>query len=143
MQNANQSTFCVAQSYDTLDYLKSIWPKFLSSGVRIFKMSKKRILFVISPISGGKKKTAFNKQVLEVLDLNRFDPTFKITDHANHAFELAKQAIEEKYDAVIAVGGDGTINEIGSALVGTKMPLGIIPEGSGNGLEIGRASCRE
>src|SRR5690606_6479284 len=47
-----------------------------------------------------------------------------------------KQAIEEKYDAVIAVGGDGTINEIGSALVGTKMPLGIIPEGSGNGLAL-------
>ncbi|MGH2623912.1 MAG: diacylglycerol/lipid kinase family protein [Sphingobacterium sp.] len=99
-------------------------------------MAKKRILFVINPISGGKKKTTFNKQVLEVLDLNRFDPTFKITDHANHAFELAKQAIEEKYDAVIAVGGDGTINEIGSALVGTQMPLGIIPEGSGNGLAL-------
>ena len=136
MQNANQSTFCVAQSYDTLDYLKSIWPKFLSSGVRLFKMSKKRILFVINPISGGKKKTAFNKQVLEVLDLNRFDPTFKITDHANHGYELATAAVEEGYDAVVAVGGDGTINEIGSALVNTDTPLGIIPEGSGNGLAL-------
>lgn len=97
-------------------------------------MRKKRILFVINPVSGGKKKTAFNKQVLEVLDLNRFDPTFKVTDHANHAYELAKSAIEEQYDAVIAVGGDGTINEIGSALAGSEVPLGIIPEGSGNGL---------
>jgi len=97
-------------------------------------MRKKRILFVINPVSGGKKKTAFNKQVLEVLDLNRFDPTFKVTDHANHAYELAKSAIEEQYDAVIAVGGDGTINEIGSALAGCEVPLGIIPEGSGNGL---------
>ncbi len=99
-------------------------------------MTKKRILFVVNPVSGGKKKTAFNKQVLEVLDLSRFEPTFKTTNHVNHAFELAQQAIEEKYDAVIAVGGDGTINEIGSALAGTNTPLGIIPEGSGNGLAL-------
>ncbi len=97
---------------------------------------RKRILFVINPISGGKKKTAFNKQVLEVLDLEKFDPTFKITDHANHAFELGRSAIEEGYDAVVAVGGDGTINELGSAILGTSMPLGIIPEGSGNGLAL-------
>ena len=97
---------------------------------------RKRILFVVNPISGGKKKTAFNKQVLEVLDLEKFDPTFKITDHANHAFELGKLAIEEGYDAVVAVGGDGTINELGSAICGTGMPLGIIPEGSGNGLAL-------
>lgn len=99
-------------------------------------MRKKRILFVINPVSGGKKKTTFNKQVLEVLDLNRFDPTFKITNHANHAYELAQSAIDEQYDAVIAVGGDGTINEIGTALVGSDIPLGIVPEGSGNGLAL-------
>src|SRR5690606_821118 len=95
-----------------------------------------RISFVINPFSGGKKKTAFNKQVLEVLDLEKFDPTFKITDHANHAFELGRLAIAEKYDAVVAVGGDGTINELGSAILGTDMPLGIIPEGSGDGLAL-------
>ncbi len=99
-------------------------------------MAKKRILFIVNPISGGKKKTAFNKQVLEVLDLSRFEPTFKLTNHVNHGYELAKEAIEEKYDAVVAVGGDGTINEIGSALVGSETPLGIVPEGSGNGLAL-------
>ncbi|MVZ63568.1 diacylglycerol/lipid kinase family protein [Sphingobacterium humi] len=99
-------------------------------------MTKKRILFVVNPVSGGKKKTAFNKQVLEVLDMSRFEPTFKTTNHVNHAYELAQQAIEEKYDAVVAVGGDGTINEIGSALAGSNTPLGIIPEGSGNGLAL-------
>ncbi|NQD70251.1 diacylglycerol kinase family lipid kinase [Sphingobacterium shayense] len=97
---------------------------------------RKRILFVINPISGGKKKSAFNKQVLEVLDLEKFDPTFKITDHPNHAFELGKSAIAEGYDAVVAVGGDGTINELGSAILGSDLPLGIIPEGSGNGLAL-------
>lgn len=99
-------------------------------------MQRKRILFIINPISGGKKKTAFNKQVLEVLDLDAFNPTFQRTAHKNHAYHLAKNAVKEGYDAVVAVGGDGTINEIGSALVGTDMPLGIIPEGSGNGLAL-------
>jgi diacylglycerol kinase (ATP) len=98
--------------------------------------TRKRILFVINPISGGKRKTAFNKQVLGALDLKTFNPTFQQTTHANHAYELAKQAVEEKYDAVVAVGGDGTINEIGSALVGSGIPLGIIPQGSGNGLAL-------
>lgn len=97
---------------------------------------QKKILFVINPISGGKKKTAFNTKVLEVLDMGKFKPTFQHTSHPNHAYELAKMAISEGYDAVVAVGGDGTINEIGSALIGTNMPMGIIPEGSGNGLAL-------
>jgi len=97
---------------------------------------RKRILFVINPISGGKKKTVFNKKVLGVLDMARFSPTFKITDHPNHAFELGRLAVSENYDAVVAVGGDGTINEIGSALLGSGVPLGIVPEGSGNGLAL-------
>lgn len=98
--------------------------------------TKKKILFVINPISGGKRKSAFKKQILDTLDLNKFEPTFQQTDHAGHAHELAKQAIVNKYDVVVAVGGDGTINEIGSALAGTDTPLGIIPEGSGNGLAL-------
>lgn len=97
---------------------------------------QKKILFVINPISGGKKKTAFNKQVLETLDLQLFNPTFKQTNGPNHAYELGLMAIEEGYDAVVAVGGDGTINELGSALVNTGIPLGIVPEGSGNGLAL-------
>ncbi|MFD2598383.1 diacylglycerol/lipid kinase family protein [Sphingobacterium corticis] len=98
--------------------------------------AKKKILFVINPISGGKRKTAFKKQILDTLDLNKFEPTFQQTDHAGHAYDLAKQAIANAYDVVVAVGGDGTINEIGSALAGTDTPLGIIPEGSGNGLAL-------
>lgn len=98
--------------------------------------NKKKILFVINPISGGKKKTAFNKHILETLDLGKFEPTFQRTDHAGHAYELAKEAVSNNYDAVVAVGGDGTINEIGAALVGTGVPLGIVPEGSGNGLAL-------
>ncbi|MCA5003961.1 diacylglycerol/lipid kinase family protein [Sphingobacterium bovistauri] len=97
---------------------------------------QKKILFVINPISGGKKKTAFNKKVLEVLDMGKFKPTFQHTSGPNHAYELGQMAIKEGYDAVVAVGGDGTINELGSALLGTNIPMGIIPEGSGNGLAL-------
>lgn len=97
---------------------------------------QKKILFVINPISGGKKKTAFNTKVLEVLDLKKFKPTFQQTSRAGHAYELGKMAVEEQYDAVVAVGGDGTINELGAALLGSNIPLGIIPEGSGNGLAL-------
>ena len=97
---------------------------------------RKQILFVINPISGGKRKTSFKKQVLDVLDLQKFDPTFQQTARPNHAYEIGLQAIQEGYDAVIAVGGDGTIKELGSALVGSGIPLGIIPEGSGNGLAL-------
>lgn len=97
---------------------------------------QKKILFVINPISGGKKKTAFNKKVLEELDLKKFKPTFQQTNSAGHAFELGRMAIAENYHAVVAVGGDGTINELGSALLGSNIPLGIIPEGSGNGLAL-------
>ena len=102
----------------------------------VFMQKQKKILFVINPISGGKKKTAFNKQVLETLNLEFFNPTFKQTTGPNHAYELGKMAIEEGYDAVVAVGGDGTINELGSALVDSGIPLGVVPEGSGNGLAL-------
>ena len=98
--------------------------------------TQKKILFVINPISGGKKKTVFNKTVLEVLDLEKFHPTFQLTTGPNHAYEIGLQAVEEKYDAVVAVGGDGTINELGAALMGSGIPMGIIPEGSGNGLAL-------
>src|SRR3546814_7641648 len=126
---------------------------------------KQRILFVVNPISGGKKKKGVEKQVMADLDTTLFDATFAFTAYAGHANELAAQAVADHVDVVVAVGGDGTINEIAAALDGTDTVLGIIPEGSGNGLalylgiqtnewaairrlnraehKIGRASCRE
>ncbi len=56
------------------------------------------------------------------------------TQRAGHATELARQAVEEGYELVVAIGGDGTMNEIASALVGTSVMFGLIPCGSGNGL---------
>lgn len=97
---------------------------------------KKRILFVVNPISGGKKKKGFEKRVIADLDSARYDAKFRFTECPGHANELAKHAVADQVDVVVAVGGDGTINEIASALNGTDTALGIIPEGSGNGLAL-------
>lgn len=100
-------------------------------------MGKRRcVLFIVNPISGGKKKTGFEKRALAELDASVYDARFTVTDYPGHAHGLAKQAVSEGMDIVVAVGGDGTINEVASALNGTATTLGIIPEGSGNGLAL-------
>jgi YegS/Rv2252/BmrU family lipid kinase len=68
-----------------------------------------------------------------LLNKELFSPTVVTTEYAGHATQLAQQFALEGYYAVIAVGGDGTINEVGKGLCGTNTALGIIPNGSGNG----------
>lgn len=97
---------------------------------------KKRILFIVNPISGGKKKNGFEQRAIEELDATVYDADFAFTKYVNHAYELAVGAVGSGIDVVVAVGGDGTINEIASALNGTSTVLGIVPEGSGNGLAL-------
>jgi len=97
---------------------------------------KQRVLFVVNPISGGKKKKGVQKRVMADLDNAVFDATFAFTGYAGHANALAAQAVADGVDVVVAVGGDGTINEIAAALNDTETVLGIIPEGSGNGLAL-------
>jgi len=99
-------------------------------------IKKKRVLFVVNPISGGKKKKGFEKRAREGLDMDLYDAQFVFTECAGHANQLGKEAVKDGVDLVVAVGGDGTINEIASALNGTETALGIIPEGSGNGLAL-------
>ena len=95
---------------------------------------KKKILFIINPISGGHNKTEIIKAIPKLLDNNIFDISITHTKRAGHAAKIAKKAVEANMDIVVAVGGDGTINEIASQLVNTNTALAIIPCGSGNGL---------
>ncbi|RYE40469.1 MAG: diacylglycerol kinase family lipid kinase, partial [Sphingobacteriales bacterium] len=97
-------------------------------------MEKKNILFVINPISGGKDKRGFPIAAAKFLDSSIFNAQFEFTQYAHHADELASNAVSSGVDIVVAVGGDGTINEVASALVDTKTIMGIVPCGSGNGL---------
>ena len=95
---------------------------------------RKKIAFIINPISGTQNKVLIVKQIDELLDKERFELEIIYTEYAGHATEIAAQKASEGYFAVAAVGGDGTINEIARSLVHTSTALAIIPCGSGNGL---------
>lgn len=96
--------------------------------------NKKKIVFVINPISGTQGKEQILAWVNEKLDREKYDMEVVYTEYAGHAIEIAAQKAAEKAFAVVAIGGDGTINEIARSLVHTDTALGIIPCGSGNGL---------
>lgn len=68
------------------------------------------------------------------LNHDKFEHDFRFTERSEHAKELAQEAIAEGCKIIVAVGGDGSINEVASALLGTDAVMGIIPAGSGNGL---------
>ena len=95
---------------------------------------KKRIWFIINPIAGVRRKDDIPALVREYLDQDLFDFEIQYTNYKGHAQELAKEAISANIDIVCAVGGDGSVHEIGTTLIGSKVLLAIIPIGSGNGL---------
>jgi diacylglycerol kinase (ATP) len=98
--------------------------------------NKINILFIVNPKAGITIKSKLLIRLLagRYLDSRKYKPEVRFTKHASHATELAKEAIEKGIPTVIAVGGDGTVNEVASALVNTSTTLGILPTGSGNGL---------
>lgn len=93
----------------------------------------KRVLFLINPVSGIGKQKSVERCIKTDLDPNKLSVDISYTEYKGHARELAGQAVGH-YDAVVAVGGDGTVNEVASKLVGTETALAIVPAGSGNGL---------
>ena len=95
---------------------------------------KKAITFIVNPISGTQDKKRILNWIDEKLDKNVYVPEIVYTEHAGHATDIAQAKAEEQAFAVVAIGGDGTINEIARSLVNTRTALGIIPCGSGNGL---------
>ena len=98
-------------------------------------MSKqKSVTFIMNPISGTVKKAGIPDIVAETIDQDRFSYRVAWTEYAGHASVLAQQEVEAGTDIVVAVGGDGTVNEVGRSLVGTPTALAIVPCGSGNGL---------
>ena len=95
---------------------------------------KKKISFIINPKSGTQCKEQILHLLDEKLDKAKYVQEVIYTEYAGHAVEIAAQKAKENVHAVVAIGGDGTINEIARSLVHTKTALGIIPCGSGNGL---------
>jgi diacylglycerol kinase (ATP) len=99
-------------------------------------MTKTNILFIVNPRAGITIKSKFLIRLLagQYLDNERYKPEVQFTKYATHATELASQAVESGIPIVIAVGGDGTVNEVARALINTDTAMGILPTGSGNGL---------
>jgi YegS/Rv2252/BmrU family lipid kinase len=91
-----------------------------------------KFCFIINPISGRKKDIRLLVDCIQS-SFSGYDYSIKYTERANHAEKIAHKAALAAYDVVVAVGGDGTVNEVASGLVGANTALAIIPRGSGNG----------
>ena len=94
----------------------------------------RHITFIVNPKSGTQSKEGIPLLIDDILDAERFQHEVLFTEHRGHACELAKACADRGDDIVVAVGGDGTVNEVARSLVHTQTALGIIPCGSGNGL---------
>ncbi|WP_103192041.1 diacylglycerol/lipid kinase family protein [Formosa algae] len=94
----------------------------------------KQIHFIINPIAGSGEKRLSINILRKFFELEAYNIELKYSSFKGHAIDLTKESINQEADVIVACGGDGTINEVASVLVGTGIPLGILPIGSGNGL---------
>ncbi len=97
---------------------------------------KKKLIYLINPISGTDKKEAL-AALIEKETRSRDIPFEIVHTNASGHYDFLKEKIHaEKITHVVMVGGDGTVNQIVSALRNEKVHFGIIPVGSGNGLAL-------
>ena len=90
--------------------------------------------FILNPKAGPSQRHDMPALIARYFGTREADYEIRLTEHAGHAVALARAAAAEGFGVVAAVGGDGTVNEVGRGLLGTGAALGIIPQGSGNGL---------
>lgn len=94
----------------------------------------RQILFIINPVSGTGKKNTVEKLLVQLINTSVINYEIKYTERAGHAVEIAKAVVKNNsHQVVVAVGGDGSVNEVARGLIGSSIELGIIPAGSGNG----------
>lgn len=94
-----------------------------------------KLRFILNPRSGANARSPrLLADIQAFLRAQRLDATVVLTNARAHATELARAAAAEGCERVVAIGGDGTVNEVAQGLLGTPAALGIVPRGSGNGL---------
>ena len=98
---------------------------------------KKKTVIVVNPISGVGKQKKIETLLKENLNQDLFDYTVRYTERIHHGTEIAREAVDQGYDCVVAVGGDGSVNDVAQGLKDSGVTMGIIPCGSGNGLARG------
>ncbi len=94
----------------------------------------KKISLIINPIAGGRDNKRFASQLALMLRKYNWKVEQHITSEEGHAHQIATAMRKNRSTLIASVGGDGTFNEIASALTESKAPLALIPCGSGNGL---------
>ena len=94
----------------------------------------KKIHFIINPVAGKGNNSLSYKHLESFFSKEQYQIVIKESTHKKHAVTLTQDSVNEQADIIVACGGDGTINEVASCIVGSNITLGIIPLGSGNGL---------
>lgn len=97
-------------------------------------MSKKHLVFVVNPKSGVERQKVVQHAIEQYLDKELFTYEIQFTQYAKHGTELAREAAKAGAYGVVAVGGDGSANDIAAGLLGSDTVLAIFPKGSGNGM---------
>jgi len=94
-----------------------------------------KVRFIFNPYSGRNRKNPYlYDRAVDFIARERLDGTIVATERPRHGTELARQAVDDGCALVVAIGGDGTMNEVADGLIGTSAVFGLIPCGSGNGL---------
>jgi len=95
----------------------------------------RKYLFILNPHAGsGKIKRDLADQIDHYISPSGYSYEFAFTVEAGDATKIARQAVNEGFNMIVAVGGDGTVNEVANGLIHSEGQLGIIPMGSGNGI---------
>lgn len=96
----------------------------------------KKIVFLVNPNSGvnHSRKALLKDYAAQVLDAEKYTWEVIFSKSAGHLYELSKSAAENGADIIVAVGGDGTVNQVAKGMFGSSAVLGLVPAGSGNGL---------
>ncbi|RYD55421.1 MAG: diacylglycerol kinase family lipid kinase [Sphingobacteriales bacterium] len=95
---------------------------------------KKHLVFIINPKSGVDRQKAIQHAIDTRLDNGKYSYEIAYTQRAKHGIELAREAASKGAYVVVAVGGDGSVNDVMKGLLRTNTALAIIPKGSGNGV---------
>ena len=93
-----------------------------------------KIYFIINPKSGRRSAARLHPVIESFAKEHKLNSSIVLTEGPGHATKLAQEALKQGFERIVAVGGDGTMNEVAQALLHQKPALGLIPCGSGNGL---------
>lgn len=100
-------------------------------------MMQRKSIIIINPVAGTRRNAGSESRIRSWIELHQIDCRIETTKFSGHAREISATALSEGFNHFIVAGGDGTLNEVASAIFGKKnVSLGIIPLGSGNGLAL-------